>query len=1394
MSRQGRLGCVVALAFCAGIAGWSGAALEARREQAGPAQTAPQGRGGVTGGIPPAQGRGRQGFPQAPYVRTGIIVGRVIDADTGKPVPGAAVTLNGGPPQPQAAPIRDSSGRMMVTPPPLPTRYLTDNEGRFAFRDLTRGSYTISANKPGYADGATGRMRPNGPAQPIQLADNQRVGDVTIRLFKLASISGTITDTTGEPVVGVQVRAYRRTLIAGRRILSTNGPITNTDDRGLYRFGGLTPGAYVVAVLTFTQTAPADFRPQGPLPNLNSTMQSPGTNGYGISSGGIRVSMTDRFVLQNSGGRGGGAPTPEADGRLMTYPSLYYPASRTAADAQPIRVASGDEKTSADMTLPLVPTGAIFGRLLSPTGDPPSNWALHLVPADSGDLSADPDTGIAITNAMGEFMFLGIPEGQYVIQTVRRPQNIPPPPPPPPPPPSVSTGINVQPVTVSSFTSFTVTPVGGVVNGGQPSTEPVLWTVMPVAMSSDYQEVTLALREGLKLSGRVEFQGSAERPPAQRLAQMAVTVEAADGRSRTPSVIGRLDANGDFTVTGLLPGKYLVRAPSPGGWTLKSSMVSGVDAADVPVDIGERDIAGVVITFTDQNAIVRGTVRSTDTPVPDSTNPSTASQLPSPGTVILFPTDSRLWTNYGQNPRRLRTARASGGTGSFIIGTLPAGEYYAVAIPEEYATEWQDPAYLEMLSRVATRVVVNDSAPQNVELRTEGVKPPGGGDRPAPEPDASTSDVTHSHGPAVDEQVSAPAQGPVRAPQVPQTPAPSVTQPARDPGAAPTVGLGSIAGRVVIDEGGSLRPARRARVSLRFTEQATNMERAVLTDDEGKFAFTSLPPGRFSLSAGKPSFITGYYMATRPGRPPTAPIPPLAAGQQLANVILKLTPGGVITGVVRDDFGQPVSNVSVRIMEFRTIQGERRALATNSMSSDDRGVYRFFGLMPGTYYVSVTPQMSVGAMGELRQVSSDEMNAMWSAVAQSAGARPIAATTADPRALVINPEVPLAPPPPGVSVSYAPIFYPDSPRSDSARPIPLGAGQQMTGIDLSLRYVRASRIDGTVTNADGTPATEINVQIQTLNQESFTSNFGIRTLPEGKFEALSVAPGRYRVIARARLPPPPPGAAAAAAAGGPVQYFIPTPVFGAEDIDVNGQDVSVALRLGEGLTMTGRLVFSGSLPKPQTSQIRINASANSPTPVSPTAKIEEDGSFVLKGFIPGLYSLFGSISPPPNPAGTPATPAAPAATLSPNAPVPPSWRLVSAMVGGRDALDFPLEISPGQNITGAVLTYSDKTTDLVGSIVDANGKPVTDLIIVVFTADHTYWPTFRRRRSMTRPRDDGSFRLFGLPPGEYYLAVVTSYEQEDIEDPTFFDQLAAAALKVRLIEGQQVTQNIRIGG
>src|SRR5262245_39615924 len=321
-----------AWALAAGVAGWMAAGLDARVQQGG-VSNVPQGRGGVPGGVVVTQGRGRQNLPQTPYVRTGIIVGRVIDADTGKPVAGAAVTLNGGMVVPQVV-TRGANGNNIVTPPPLPTRYLTDSEGRFAFRDLTRGGYSINANKSGYSDGAIGRMRPNGPGQTIQLLDNQRIGDITIRVFKFASIGGTITDNRGEPVVNQQVRAYRRTLVAGRRMLSTSGPTTNTDDRGQYRFGNLTPGEYGIAVLSFQQTAPAAFRPGGPLTNFMSTIQTGAGGGFSMGAGGTRVNSTDKFVLQNFGGRPGA--TPEADGRLFAYQSTYFPTSRTVDDAQPI--------------------------------------------------------------------------------------------------------------------------------------------------------------------------------------------------------------------------------------------------------------------------------------------------------------------------------------------------------------------------------------------------------------------------------------------------------------------------------------------------------------------------------------------------------------------------------------------------------------------------------------------------------------------------------------------------------------------------------------------------------------------------------------------------------------------------------------------------------------------------------------------------------------------------------------------------------------------------------------------------------------------------------------------------------------------------------------------------
>ncbi len=172
-----------------------------------------------------------------PLVTTGLIVGRVVDATTGKPVAGALVALNGGPGR-GAPPPGVAAGVRAGGPPPQLPRILTDSDGRFAFRNLTRGTYFLTATKAGYAQGAYGRSRPDGAPRSLLLDDNERMNDVAIRIFKYAAITGRITDETGEPIVGAQVRAYRRGLVSGQRRFGESGS-ANTDDRGVYRIYNL---------------------------------------------------------------------------------------------------------------------------------------------------------------------------------------------------------------------------------------------------------------------------------------------------------------------------------------------------------------------------------------------------------------------------------------------------------------------------------------------------------------------------------------------------------------------------------------------------------------------------------------------------------------------------------------------------------------------------------------------------------------------------------------------------------------------------------------------------------------------------------------------------------------------------------------------------------------------------------------------------------------------------------------------------------------------------------------------------------------------------------------------------------------------------------------------------
>lgn len=156
-------------------------------------------------------------FPGPPQrdSRSGLLVWQVIDAGSNRPIAGAVVSL-GGPAGP--------GGR--------PTAVLTGTDGRFVFRDMARGTYNVTASKPGFVSGAHGRRRPGGPAVPLAMGDGERRDDVVIRLWRHAAISGTVIDEAGERQVGVQIRAYRRGVVGGKRRFVADGAAV-TDDRGV---------------------------------------------------------------------------------------------------------------------------------------------------------------------------------------------------------------------------------------------------------------------------------------------------------------------------------------------------------------------------------------------------------------------------------------------------------------------------------------------------------------------------------------------------------------------------------------------------------------------------------------------------------------------------------------------------------------------------------------------------------------------------------------------------------------------------------------------------------------------------------------------------------------------------------------------------------------------------------------------------------------------------------------------------------------------------------------------------------------------------------------------------------------------------------------------------------
>ena len=289
--------------------------------------------------------------------------------------------------------------------------------------------------------------------------------------------------------------------------------------------------------------------------------------------------------------------------------------------------------------------------------------------------------------------------------------------------------------------------------------------------------------------------------------------------------------------------------------------------------------------------------------------------------------------------------------------------------------------------------------------------------------------------------------------------------------------------------------------------------------------------------------------------------------KRIEGLQLTMAPGGVITGRIVDEFGEPVAGATVTALRHRYVNGRRRPMmAGRPDQSNDIGQFRLFGLPPGEYLVSASLR-SAGAFGSANEV--------------------------------VAPEV----------TGYAPTYFPSTASAAESQRVQVTAGSESMA-DIQLVPARLTRITGTVIDSSGKPARGGMVRATAKDEGGFAMGNMSQIPARRRVHPQRDHPGEYNIEVRANLD------LEGAATRGSANPFESSEL-AIVPVTVAGDDIpSLRIVTSKGLTVPGHATFDGGSP-PTDQDVRVTAVPEGDGPMLgfASARVAADGTFELANLL-----------------------------------------------------------------------------------------------------------------------------------------------------------------------------------